>query len=302
VISKLSFLPTQITKDADKFFHAQTLLRYSFAYVLRELLAISCLAYFIRYTKQEQQMNAIRQEQLQAELKYLKVQLQPHFFFNTLNNIYALTLERSAAAAPLVAKHAEMMRYILYNSSSPKTALADEIAFLENYARVESVRYGEQISISFDKQGIPGPDANIPSLNGRGNKGQSPIAPGDKLQVLIEPLLLLPFVENAFKHGIGDEVNSGYIRIVVCLIGTELILEVMNSKRPGTSPNLISGEGSADRKSAGEEPRRAGHEGIGLKNVEKRLALLYPKKHRLEIKESETDYELRLTLQLNAHG
>jgi sensor histidine kinase YesM len=252
VISKLSFLPQELTRRANIYYHSGVLVHFSVIYILRELIVISCLAYFIQLAKQERLMNAIRERQLQAELKYLKVQLQPHFFFNTLNNIYALTLEQSAEAAPLVAKLAEMMRYILYHSATPKVPLKDEVAFLENYTRVEAVRFGEKISISFDHQGV---------------------REGDR----IEPLLLLPFVENAFKHGAGKETRTGYVRIVICVAGRELILEVMNSK--SLYPDKIKG--------------------IGLENVRQRLALLYPQKHRLEINETETDFELRLTLQLD---
>jgi LytS/YehU family sensor histidine kinase len=155
-----------------------------------------------------------------------------------------------------------MMRYILYNSSSRKVSLDQEIGFLENYTQVESIRYGEKISINFDRQGI----------NNR---------------AMIEPLLLLPFIENPFKHGAAKEVENGYVRIVVCLVENELIVEVMNSK-PAHQPGRVAGE------TAGE--------GIGLKNAAKRLALLYPGKHHLEINETETDYELRLTLQLDTDG
>ncbi|MDR3711927.1 MAG: sensor histidine kinase [Puia sp.] len=291
VISKLSFLPATITRDADTYYHSGALVHFSVIYILRELMVISFLAYFIRSAKQEKWMNAIREEQLQAELKYLKVQLQPHFFFNTLNNIYALTLEQSAEAAPLVAKHADMMRYILYHSTSPKTPLEEELAFLENYARVEAVRFGKKISVSFDKQGIQDRDT-------------------------IEPLLLLPFVENAFKHGAGKETRTGYIRIIVCVVGRELILEVMNSK-PALFENIAPVEktGFADKTASPDKtgfpqnsrfPENSGFpdkkQGIGLKNARQRLSLLYPQRHLLEINEKDTDFELRLTLQLDTDG
>ncbi len=272
VISKLPFLPEGVSRSADIYYHSGALVHFSVIYISRELIVISFLAYFINAAKQDQLMNAIRERQLQAELKYLKVQLQPHFFFNTLNNIYSLTLERSASAAPLVAKLAEMMRYILYNSTTAKVPLKEEVAFLENYSQVEAVRFGEKISISFDKQGI---------------------RDGDK----IEPLLLLPFIENAFKHGVGEETLAGYVRIIICVAGEELILEVRNSKAGKfliPTGNTLLGN---DRLSNGSLYRDK--KGIGLENVRQRLSLLYPQKHRLVVNETETDFELSLTLQLN---
>ena len=254
LLSKLSFLPAGIVASAETFYHANVPVHFSIIYVIRELLVISSLAFFIKSVKQEQLMNTILQKQLQSELRYLKAQLQPHFFFNTLNNIYALCLQGSAAAAPLVAKHSDMMRYILYDATRQQVKLGQEIEFLRNYAQVESIRYTEKISVGFDTQGING-------------------------KAKIEPLLLLPFVENAFKHGVREETDTGYVRIIICLADDELTLEVMNSK--AACKNSLTPE-----------------KGIGLENVTKRLELLYPQKHQLEIKENDSDYEVRLTLKL----
>lgn len=99
-VSKMSFLPDEVTNAASQFYHGKTWIHLGGAmYTLREFMVLAFLAYFIKSAKQEQQMNELKQKQLYAELKYLKVQLQPHFFFNTLNNIYALTLQRSDKAA-----------------------------------------------------------------------------------------------------------------------------------------------------------------------------------------------------------
>lgn len=220
-------------------------------------MVLFALAYFIKSAKQEQQMNELKQQQLNAELKYLKVQLQPHFFFNTLNNIYALTLQRSDKAAPLVARHSEMMRYILYNSPNQVVSLQQETDFLKNYVEVEAIRYSDKINISFEMQGIDN-------------------------TVVIEPLLLLPFIENAFKHGIREEVNIGYVNIVVCLVENELTLEIKNSKAPAENTD--------------------NNTGIGVKNSVKRLDILYPDAHLLEITEDDVSYDVRLTLKLRTNG
>jgi sensor histidine kinase YesM len=223
---------------------------YSLAYMFREFLAISFLAYFIHSAKQNERMKALKEQQLMSELSYLKAQLHPHFFFNTLNNIYSLALEQSIKTAPLVAKLAEMMRYILYRSEEKLVFLKDEITFLRNYVEVEQVRYPKKININFEVQGI------------------------DE-ESKISPLLLLPFIENAFKHGVQEETENGFVTIVICKTEDELTLEVSNSIPTKSSANSI---------------------GIGLNNVQKRLLLLYPEKHTLEIENTKELYSVSLTL------
>lgn len=146
-------------------------------------------------------------------------------------------------------KLAEMMRYILYKSEEEWVLLIDEIQFLRNYVEVENIRYRSAITISFDMQGI--------DENGK-----------------ISPLLLLPFIENAFKHGIQEEEKTGFVEILICKTGQELITEIKNSI---ARTNQNSG-------------------GIGLANVKKRLSLLYPKKHLLEIQDDGNVYQVSLTI------
>jgi sensor histidine kinase YesM len=256
LIAQLRFLPKSVIEEASATYKADVLIHYGGTmYMLREYMVLAFLAYFIRSAKQDEQMNELKQRQLNAELNYLKVQLQPHFFFNTLNNIYSLALQQSAQTAPLVAKHAEMMRYILYNSPNQLVKLHEEVNFLKNYTEVEAVRYPKSIGVTFEIQGI-------------------------KNTSLIEPLLLLPFIENTFKHGVREEVNSGFVKIVICQIENELTLETKNTKA------IVKNDDGATP-------------GIGLENVKKRLAILYPDRHQLEIKEDESVYEVYLSIILN---
>lgn len=253
LISNMSFLPANIVQRAASRYSIDikyNLGHFISVYMLRELIVLSALAYFTRSARQEKLISDLKEQQLQSELRYLKVQLQPHFFFNTLNNIYALTLQRSEKAASLVAKHAEMMRYILYESSQNIVSLQKDVDFLKNYVEVEAMRHSDKIDISFETQGI--------------------IA-----QALIEPLLLLPFVENTFKHGIREETSDGYVYIVISLVEKELFMEIRNSK-PARG--------------------RGGKTGIGLQNVVRRLEILYPGRYTLEIEDKERSYELRLNL------
>jgi LytS/YehU family sensor histidine kinase len=225
--------------------------RQSFHLTFLNLLSITGFAYFLNRWKEEKIMRELKEQHLQMELNFLKVQIQPHFFFNTLSNIYALTIQKSDKAAPLIAKHAETMRYVLYESLRTQVELKKEINFLKNYVDVESMHYSGKINITFEAQGV-------------------------SESALIEPMLLLPFVENTFKHGIREETTKGYVHIIISLVEDDLFVEIKNSK-----PQNIHGEKI---------------NGIGLLNASKRLQMLYPDKHKIEIQESDYSYELRLSL------
>jgi sensor histidine kinase YesM len=250
-ISKMSFLSAGLRARALNDYQ-HTKLYFIVIYLLnRIVLVIVGFAFLIRSLKQDEEMNALKQEQLMSELHILKAQLHPHFFFNTLNNIYALALKQSADTAPLVSKLADMMRYILYEASLEKVNLSREIAFISNYISAEQIRHRQNISITFDVQGINEHD-------------------------YIEPLLLLPFIENAFKHGIQDEVGKGFVQVLICRDEQTIALEVTNSK-----PLL----------------QREGVSGIGLQNAVKRLDLLYPERYQLVVKEDDNIYQVNLNLQ-----
>lgn len=249
-ISKIWFLSDSLRNMALKNYEMPQLFS-KIGYNLNKIIfTIIGFAFLIRSLQQDEQMKVLKEQQLISELTYLKAQLQPHFFFNTLNNIYALALKQSKETAPLVAKLSEMMRYILYRSDEKVVSLKEEIAFLQNYVEVENIRYRSSIQISFDVQGIDSTST-------------------------IAPLLLLPFIENAFKHGVQEETERGFVTIVICKTEDELTLEVTNSI-------------AAIKKS---EPS-----GIGLANVQKRLAILYPEKHKLEVTNDGKIYRVNLTL------
>jgi len=250
LISHLEFLSDRIRSDAIKWYHLKRL-GFTLSYMIGQLCGVSFLAYFIHSAKQNEQLKTLKEQQLISELTYLKAQLQPHFFFNTLNNIYSLALKQDKNTAPLVAKLAEMMRYILYKADEKWVSLKDETEFIKNYVEVEHIRYRSAITINFDMQGI---DA----------------------ESKISPLLLLPFIENAFKHGVQEEEKEGFVNIIICKTKKELTLEVHNSI---SRTNQNTG-------------------GIGLVNVKKRLAILYPKNHKLEIQNDGRIYQVSLTLEM----
>lgn len=196
---------------------------------------------------------------LQAELNFLKTQIHPHFLFNTLNNLYALTLQNSPQAPNLVMGLSQILRYMLYECNTGCVLLLRDIEILENYMALEKLRYEERLDLNFSISGEPG--------NHR-----------------IAPLLLLPLVENAFKHGAGEQVGDVWINIDLAVKGNQLVFKVSNS-RPGITP----------------VPKRPGQTSIGLPNTRKRLEILYPGAHTLKVFEEEEMFVVILELALEKH-
>ena len=194
----------------------------------------------------------------QTELNFLRSQINPHFLFNTLNNLYALTLKKSDAAPQTVLKLSEIMRYMLYECNERKVPLHKEINYLNNYIELERLRLTKAFEVHFNVQG----------------------AVQDQK---ISPLLLTPFIENAFKHGINKQLHEGYIQVTLIVENDELELEIKNSKG-GLAPT--------------ETPlKKSG--GIGLQNVKRRLEILYPSTHTLLINDNIEEYLVNLKIKLD---
>ncbi len=249
-MSKLWFISDELRRTALKNYNNERFFFKMSYFLNRIVFTIIGFSFLIRSLQQDEQLKTLKEQQLISELTYLKAQLQPHFFFNTLNNIYALALKQSKETAPLVAKLAEMMRYILYRSEEKLVALKEEIAFLQNYVEVENIRYRSAIHINFDVQGVNN-------------------------ESTISPLLLLPFIENAFKHGVQEETEKGFVTIIFCKTKDELTLEVANSIADSGKEKIS---------------------GIGLANVQKRLDILYPGNYKMEVENDGRVYKVRLTL------
>jgi sensor histidine kinase YesM len=253
-VIRLPFISAELRDLATRQYKAGSRFNIIYAYRLSSrCLPLIFFAYLIRSLKQDAQLSALKEQQMVAELNYLRTQLQPHFFFNTLNNIYALAIRQSGDTAPMVMKLSDMMRYILYQTGESKVLLSKEVAFLHDYVELERIRHPQHIHIALDVQGDTG-------------------------SLMIEPLLLLPFVENAFKHGAREMLDEGEVMLVLCMQEGELLLQTRNAKPAATA-----------------EARTTG---IGLLNVQKRLDLLYPGRHTLLISESAGYYEVNLSIQL----
>lgn len=263
-IAKAPFLAPGVRKIGAGILQNKTWVRQSIAWTLIQLVGVTALAYFIRSRQKERQVAQLERQQLQLELAVLKAQLQPHFFFNTMNNIYSLALQRSDTTAPVVEKLAGMMRYVLDEGTAGRVPLRQEVEFIGSYIHLERIRHDRNIRIDFDIQGEGG-------------------------SLAIEPFLLLPLIENAFKHGIDNESREGFVEIVLVVGEKELTMQVCNS----VPERSDSGENGL--RSSGEEKQR---NGVGLGNLRRRLALLYPRRHQLEVSGGQRSFKAFLNLSL----
>lgn len=188
------------------------------------------------------------------ELDYLKSQVNPHFLFNVLNSLYFLTEEQAPQAAQIVAQLSDIMRYTLYETSETSVSLQKELTFIQNYVALEGLRAIQRTRI----------EAQLPPM----------VDPA----IRIAPLLLITFVENAFKHGVHPTSKPSWVKLHIELASTVLTLSIANSKPTTTS---ISGSG------------------IGLLNARKRLDSLYGGRYELSIIDSANTYQLNLSLPLS---
>ncbi len=230
----------------------------SFIYKGIELIYITSLILGIKFFQnflQERRRNQdLLKEKIEAELKYLKNQVQPHFLFNTLNNIYGLVLSNNKNAGESIVKLSEILGYILYESDAELISLTSEIDNLENFIELERLRYDRKLDFRYQKSVA--------------NCG-----------VYISPLILLPFVENAFKHGPAKEEGKSIIDLKIETINGTLNFIIKNTYNEASiDDNLKSG--------------------IGLKNIIKRLSLIYPEKHQLTVKK-EVMFEVHLQIRLS---
>lgn len=193
---------------------------------------------------------------LQTELKLLKSQINPHFLFNTLNSLYAHTLKKSDEAPEIVLKLSEMMRYMLYDCNEKEVFLEKEITYIQNYLNLESLRHGDRIKITFDIYG---------------DVGEQKIA----------PLILMPFIENAFKHGTNSQIKDAYVFLKLDVQKDDIHFKMENSKTPSIPKSTLIKSG-----------------GIGLANVKRRMEILYPERYKLHIEESPNTYNISLHLNL----
>lgn len=201
----------------------------------------------------DREKNLIK-EKLEAELHLLKAQTNPHFLFNTLNNIYALARKNSSQTADVVMKLSKLLRFMLYESSKNRIPLAQEIKLIQDYVELEKIRYSDRLTVDFT------------------------IDVENELSE-ITPLILLPLIENAFKHGASESRFDSFIKISLIVKNEQLLFTVENSKDP---------TGETDLK-----------ENIGLKNLKRQLELLYSR-YNLELQNEESVFKVELMIDLDS--
>jgi hypothetical protein len=181
-------------------------------------------------------LKTLKADKSKAELELLKTQINPHFFFNTLNNLYSLTVKHSDKAPEVILKLSEMMRYTIYEGKKEFVPLREEVTYLENYIELHKIRYQKKVNIEF--------------IHSTENEDQ------------VAPLLFIILLENAFKHGVESLADSAYVKMNLSSSNNNIHFKIENNYEP-------------------MEINEA--EGIGLENLKRRLELIYPKTHELNI-------------------
>jgi len=189
----------------------------------------------------------------EQELKYLKMQIHPHFLFNTLNTMYGLALKKAEQTPDMILKLSNLLDYLLYETEKPLVPISEEIEHIKDYIALEKMRFNDTLHVTMD--------VKLASENRT-----------------IAPMLLLPFVENSFKHG---SIKNGVLEIYIEIKAT---LEVVHFKIKNSNSHPTAAQG-----------------GIGLENIKKRLELLYPDKHKLAIATNDDDFVVNLELKTTHH-
>lgn len=227
-----------------------TLFLFEIGNVLFLFLIVFFLSLILRINQRWRQSE---KEKLGAELSYLKAQINPHFLFNTLNSVYSLAIEKSDKTASAIIKLSSMMRYVINEAHFPLVSLEKEVNYIRSYIDLQRIRFGDAVSLRFDVNG------QIQGLQ-------------------IAPLILIPFIENAFKYGVNAEENSD-IKIIITVSQRTLLMMVSNNK--------VAVRENDENKS-----------GLGIGNTKSRLHLLYPGRHTLVIEDNQSNFVVSLEMEL----
>ena len=249
----ISFLNTSLFINFNKANYPSIFLANFF-----NLLLISLVIAGIKYIGEDLpkllMMNELAKLQLKTELNLLKSQVNPHFLFNTLNNLYGLiTQNQNAQASEITLKLGDLMRYLLESSKMERVSLDKEIQFMEDYLALEKIRLSQDADIRFEVSGI-------------------------NRKIFIAPLLFIPLVENAFKHGINTILADSFAHFSLSVQGSEIYFEAINS--------------------VGKPPENSELSGTGLQNLKQRLQLIYPNRHQLDIEQTTNQFKAILHIKI----
>ena len=211
------------------------------------------IKFFKLWTIKQREWMCAHEERVTAELQLLKAQVHPHFLFNTLNNIYSFALDDSPKTPGMILKLSSLLSYMLYDCKTEEVHLGKEIGIMKNYMDLEKERYGNKIDISWNIE-------------------------GDMKSRHISPLMILPFLENAFKHGASEQIEKPWIGVDISVRNNVLRCKIANSKN--------------------EYSPQSDHRGIGIENVRKRLEFIYPGRHELRISDEGNFFVAAMTIKL----
>ena len=216
-------------------------------------------SFLLDWGRNQKRMRELQKHNFRTELNFLRSQVQPHFFFNTLNNLYSLTLDKSDMAPDTVLKLSELMSYVIYDGKQKKVHLAKEVGYIQNYLDLERLRFGDKLKTTF-------------RVHGQVNNQK------------IAPLLMLPFLENSFKHGVGDGIDEIKIDIGLNINPSDVTFTVENRK----FENIQNGTPGPYH--------HIGHNGVGIENIKRRLNLIYGTNYKLDINDDSDRYTVTLKI------
>ena len=227
-------------------------------FINKGAFTVTASAFVIKFAKywylKEQRNHQLLKENTDAQLQLLTAQVHPHFLFNTLNNIYSQAQNESPKSSKMIMGLSDLLRYILYEGRKPLVPLEKELQMVLEYINLEKIRYGNKLDLHY-------------------------LVTDRTKDIYIAPLLLLPFIENCFKHGASNMLQNPWINLTIELKNTTLVMKLMNGKASHQGVNLRKG-------------------GIGINNVMQRLELLYKDKHELQIREEEEVFIVDLKIEL----
>lgn len=212
------------------------------------------MVYFFREKDEKSQKREIdlTHQNIEFEMKFLKSQINPHFLFNALNNIYALSVIKNERTPEMILKLSDMLRYTLYGSENKKVKVGKEIEYIQNFIEFQKLKMDSEPNITIETQNC-------------------------NTELLIEPMLMIPFIENSFKHGNIDNPKKGWLQMEIKTLGPILIFQVKNSLPTIAINKDVVG-------------------GIGVENVRKRLDILYPGRYELDIKTTESAFTVYMKI------
>jgi len=227
---------------------------YGTEFQLTLLSWLMLLHLFIHWaTSQWKLIRQLQNERAHAQLQHLKSQVNPHFLFNTLNNLYGLALEKSDQTPALILKLSAMLRYTIYQGKNEQVLINDEINYLNDFIELQQIRFHHPVNITFNCK-------------------------NDDSSSTISPLLLLILVENSYKHGVEKLTKDAYVHISLKVTNNQLIFDIKNNFELDEKHTEV---------------------GIGLQNLSKRLALIYPNRHQLDMTSHRGVYSASLVITLN---